>query len=325
MALSTIDYTGISQLTGPIGSAANIPLTLQVNGGTTAITVSTSGLVGISNTTPTYPLQISGGVGSAGVQIVAGQFPANIALGGGFNGIAFSNTNSGGGAVLASNANSDTRLWSNAYYQNGQGETYITSQAAGKYNLSQNSHTWSIAGAGTAGSPITFVNALQLNSSGNLVFGVANAGIVFNNSSASVNSTLNDYETGTWTPYFYLSGSQPTITYSLQAGFYTKIGNLVKAQARITVSSTSGGSGAVYLKGMPFQAVNVTGEFGALQTIYVANMGSAPSYGRWYGPNSFFELYYWPTPGTASETSATASGLTSSTDLIVQMVYTANF
>jgi len=60
MALSTVDYTGLAPLSGPIGSAAGQPLTLQVNGGTTAITVLTSGYVGIGSgaTNPSWPLTV---------------------------------------------------------------------------------------------------------------------------------------------------------------------------------------------------------------------------------------------------------------------------
>jgi len=61
---------------------------------------------------------------------------------------------------------------------------------------------------------------------GNLAFGISNTGIIFNNSSATTNSTLNDYETGTWTPVFSGSvsgsGSPGGVT-----GSYVKIGKLV--------------------------------------------------------------------------------------------------
>jgi hypothetical protein len=43
MPLSTVDYTGLAPLSGPLGSAAGQPLNLQVNGGTTAVTIDTSG------------------------------------------------------------------------------------------------------------------------------------------------------------------------------------------------------------------------------------------------------------------------------------------
>ena len=49
--------------------------------------------------------------------------------------------------------------------------------------------------------------------SGNLSFSSGTNGIVFNNTNATVNSTLNDYETGTWTPS--LGG---TATYTAQQG-----------------------------------------------------------------------------------------------------------
>ena len=56
---------------------------------------------------------------------------------------------------------------------------------------------------------------VRVDTSGNLNMKTSNAGIVFNNGSASVNSTLNDYETGTWTPTLVGSSSNPTCTYCL--------------------------------------------------------------------------------------------------------------
>ena len=66
--------------------------------------------------------------------------------------------------------------------------------------------------------------ASLVNSSGNINIPVSNAGVVFNNSSATTNSTLNDYETGTWTPTD-VSGAGLTLTVNSAA--YTKIGRLV--------------------------------------------------------------------------------------------------
>jgi hypothetical protein len=69
------------------------------------------------------------------------------------------------------------------------------------------------------------------NSTGNLQFLTSNAGIQFNNSSATTNSTLNDYETGSWTPVWSGSGSGSG-TPGGSTGTYTKIGRSVT----ITVS-----------------------------------------------------------------------------------------
>ena len=63
--------------------------------------------------------------------------------------------------------------------------------------------------------------ASAITSNGNLNLTTSNAGVVFNNSSALTNSTLNDYETGTWTPV--INGT----TMTASSGWYTKIGRQV--------------------------------------------------------------------------------------------------
>jgi len=78
--------------------------------------------------------------------------------------------------------------------------------------------------------------AARIDSSGNLNFKTSNAGIVFNNSSALANSTLNDYETGTWTPN---QGSGLTVVGSFSSGgVYTKIGRMVYLQGYVSGSTS---------------------------------------------------------------------------------------
>jgi hypothetical protein len=72
---------------------------------------------------------------------------------------------------------------------------------------------------------------------GNLQFGTSNAGIVFDNSSALTNSTLNDYETGTWTPAFTIGSGSATLATS--SGSYTKVGNVVTVQMSFSFTSAS--------------------------------------------------------------------------------------
>ena len=62
---------------------------------------------------------------------------------------------------------------------------------------------------------------------------------------------LDDYEEGTWTPV-YTAGTAPTVSYNTQDGKYTKIGQTVAFNCRIATNSTSGGSGSVYITGLPF-------------------------------------------------------------------------
>jgi hypothetical protein len=63
---------------------------------------------------------------------------------------------------------------------------------------------------------------------------------------------LDDYEEGTFTPSLSATVTSPTVTYSGQQGFYTKIGNVVRFSINIGISTYSGGSGNIQVQGLPF-------------------------------------------------------------------------
>jgi hypothetical protein len=71
------------------------------------------------------------------------------------------------------------------------------------------------------------------------------------NASADAN-TLDDYEEGTFTPAITLGGAAVGVTYSLQSGTYTKIGNRVLFTAQITLSAKGSSAGALLITGLPF-------------------------------------------------------------------------
>jgi hypothetical protein len=100
---------------------------------------------------------------------------------------------------------------------------------------------------------------MSINNAGNLTLeknlSVGNAtpttsgtGITFpaTQSASSNANTLDDYEEGTWTPS--LGG---TATYSIQEGYYTKIGNVVTVWMDIGISSLGTGSTSI-VTGLPF-------------------------------------------------------------------------
>ena len=65
-----------------------------------------------------------------------------------------------------------------------------------------------------------------------------------------MDSDLDDYEEGTWTPAYSNGGS---IAYTTQEGTYTKIGRLVHLNCKIDVDTVSGtNSGAMQITGAPF-------------------------------------------------------------------------
>jgi hypothetical protein len=60
---------------------------------------------------------------------------------------------------------------------------------------------------------------------------------------------LDDYEEGTWTPYYENAG---TATYTIQSGRYTKIGQVVHIQCHMDIGSVGTASGALNINGLPF-------------------------------------------------------------------------
>jgi hypothetical protein len=100
-------------------------------------------------------------------------------------------------------------------------------------------------------------NAVDLGSS---TYGFKNlylsSGVVFGTTGGVVTSkTLDDYETGTWDPYWG-GTSDPTASYTNQNGWYVKIGKLVWCGGVIQTSSTSGGSGNLLIRGLPFNSAS---------------------------------------------------------------------
>jgi hypothetical protein len=90
--------------------------------------------------------------------------------------------------------------------------------------------------------------------SGNLTFTGTNPGVIFNNSNGLTNSTLNDYEVGTWTPT--ANSASGSITAYTAFGTYTKIGRIVLLQGNVTITTPGTATGQLQIQGLPFTAIN---------------------------------------------------------------------
>jgi len=86
---------------------------------------------------------------------------------------------------------------------------------------------------------------------------------------------LDDYEEGTWTPAVGGATTDPTVTYTTQAGFYVKIGRMVHISMYLNCTSVSGGSGAAKITGIPFNINNAGSYFaGSQMEIFGLNVPS---------------------------------------------------
>lgn len=90
----------------------------------------------------------------------------------------------------------------------------------------------------------------QTLSTGNLIIGTSGKGIDFSATPGTGTSELfNDYEEGTWTPN--VGGDA---TYTVQEGYYVKIGKFVYVQGKIQIDVIGTGT-TTYMVGLPFNAV----------------------------------------------------------------------
>jgi hypothetical protein len=135
-----------------------------------------------------------------------------------------------------------------------------------------------IANAATAANPVISATGSDTNigitltpkgtgnavlTSGNLVVANGN-GIDFSATAGTGTSELlADYEEGTWTPTITGSTTNPTVTYDLQRGTYTKIGRVVTVSCFLSWTAISGGSGDARISGLPFTVESNPGANGA--------------------------------------------------------------
>jgi hypothetical protein len=151
-------------------------------------------------------------------------------------------------------------------------------------------------------------------SGGNIGFSSGTNGIIFNNSSALANSTLNDYETGTWTPT--VGG---TATYTSRTATYTKVGRMVTAYVDMAINAIGTGS-TTTVSGLPFTAIgNHGGSFA-----YYSGLSTAI---YWISPQ-INGTTFWTIYSTAANTQPNGNAsnfLTSGTRIIVTLTYEASF
>ncbi len=153
------------------------------------------------------------------------------------------------GSAYGSSLTSGVMVSSNSVITTGSAANYSSTNFASKYIQANGTHSWFTAPSGTAGNAITFTQAMTLDASGGLqtlnTIGVGNAtpstsgaGITFpaTQSASTDANTLDDYEEGTWA-IADLSGAG--LGFTIDHAVYTKIGNLVTANAYITFPATA--------------------------------------------------------------------------------------
>jgi len=300
------NVTGVVTATGGfvVGTGATISgstntITASTNG-SERVRINSSGNLGIGTDNPSKPLQVHSDSSSA--VLVTGATPQ----------IRF-NSNVGDGSdadrVILGRASGNDQFIGGSV----DGDAILRSATSKKVMI----------GYGTT-------EIAQFNSSG-LKFKTSGMGIDFSatsDASGKTSELLDDYEEGSWTPTFTSTSTQPTVTYTSQIGNYTKIGNLVYVSCLISVSAASGGTGSLFVNGLPFAIGESTGTGGSPNfTNY-----NAPTSGGQAAINAASELNSGQTRffaflfgyDNAVWVNGSAGGLTNSTSYRVSFCYIAS-
>ena len=163
-------------------------------------------------------------------------------------------------------------------------------------------------------------------SSGNVVIGTAGKGIDYSAQSGAAagmaSELLDHYEEGTFSPTFGASNGSSTAAYSTQSGKYTRIGNIVHVQIRITLSSLSTNSHShAWISGLPIASAERT----ATSAIVCGGMqgtgyNSFPIVGRTEAGATRIELFQATNGGVTDFGTGSVSG---TAYFIVQCTYRA--
>ena len=115
---------------------------------------------------------------------------------------------------------------------------------------------------------------------------LSGGGITFNGDTASANA-LDDYEEGTWTATLIGDGgTNPTLTYGNQTGYYVKIGNIVTATWYSgALSISNAGSGYAYIQGLPYNSSAASGHYPVASFTHMTACNQEVSAGYLYGNN----------------------------------------
>lgn len=208
--------------------------------------------VGIGTTSPAYDLDVTGGATDVSMRV----------------GPTGSSGDNDGTLIINNGGTGDAMLRFD--YENNTDRARIGVSASGQileFYTGGDNERMRIDNSGNVAIGTTSASAkLHVDTSGTAIYTTGNIkiantkGIDFSehgNASGMSSELLDDYEEGTFTPTFApTTGSFSSIAYSLQNGYYTKVGDLVSCHIRLDSSSMSVGSAGGYLRihGFPFTA-----------------------------------------------------------------------
>ena len=241
---------------------------------TERLRIASDGKIGINNNAPLYAMHFKNGMSSSPSFIHMEVTGSNTVGGGG--GIAFdtsaSNALSNNGLYLATISGVRNSA------DDGSNDLVFKTSKAGVAGDDGNTHSPKERLRITSGGEVQIAN-------GNLKFSTAGTGIDFSanaNAAGMTSELLDDYEEGTFLPTMFGSTAAGSTTYSLQYGYYVKVGKLVHFQIRMTVASSTA-TGHMRVGGLPFVALNDANRGYASINVSYANNITLPSGPTWLG------------------------------------------
>lgn len=245
---NTASSNALSQVTVAGTSAGDAFQTFTVTGGGSwshGVDNSASDVYKISNSTALGTTDVVTVTGNTQVLLNTAQTLTSVATAGGVTQVGVINTDN-------TNDNSAARVTITNGGTSG-GDTYVLYDQAG-------ATAWE---AGVDESAGTFLlnygsTGATANMSGTTVLSASSAtGIVNFVTGITLNSgtTLSNYTEGTWTPTMVGNSTAGTTTYTVQQGYYTRIGNMVTIWGNVQGSAATG-TGTAIFGGFPFTIKN---------------------------------------------------------------------
>jgi len=236
-------------------------LTATGGSGTVTSVGWTGGIVSVATATTTPAFTIAGTSGgipyfsSASTWATSAALAANALVIGGGAGVAPATTTTGTGVVTALGVAVGS---AGAFVTNGGA---LGTPSSGTVTNLTGTASININGTVGATTPTTG-SFTTITGSGLVNISGASAGQIqfpaTQNASAGAN-VLDDYEEGTCTLTWLLGGVSTGFTFTLQVGWYTKIGNLVTVGWNMLTSARGSGTGALTWSGLPFSTANAMG------------------------------------------------------------------
>lgn len=138
-------------------------------------------------------------------------------------------------------------------------------------------------------------------------------------------NSLDDYEEGTWVPALASTGGGAA-TYSVQAGFYVKVGRRIDVWGRITTATLGTlAAGNVTITGLPLAALGTSQFFGGCSFMYFAGLTTAMVYmaGTVAASASAITIRHLTAAASSGLTTTTVADLGGTTDFIFYGTYQA--